>query len=371
MVVNGRLMESLNLSVGKMWIFFAAWLVLDVPTSLWRGGSLTVLWGYLPRSLMLYFFIMSFVATLSENRRLMNINIFASFLLVLNCMAFGSMKSGRLEIPDSLFFENANDLGLALLLGVCQTAYLFFRPGMRTKLWGGAVALSSLFYLMKTGSRGCFGALLLTGCVGFLLSRQKLLFGFLGTLGLIAALIATPGDLRNRLTSLVSDPASAAFSTEDELSSYGSQVQRELLLRQSLDLTVQHPVFGVGPGQFAVAVFEDSKREGKKANWLGTHNSYTQASSECGLPALFAYVGIILWTLKTSWKIHRWSVDRPGMDAIAWLSYSLLLGTIAYASGTFFFHVAYTSFLPILSGSVAALSSVARSAATRSVASAV
>jgi len=355
MLADGTVLESLQRNVGKLWALFAIWLILDVATSVWKGGSFTLLLAYLPRSLILYFFITSFVVSLTENRLLMNMNILASFLLVLNCLAFGSMQGGRLEIPRSLFFENANDLGLALLLGVCQTSYLFYRPGMRSKVWGGVVAFGLLYYMMKTGSRGCFLALLLVGFVAFLLSRQKVVFGVAAVLGLIVVLLATPDQMRRRLTFIVSDPATVAFASEDEIASYGSQLQREQLLRQSVQLTLQHPLFGVGPGQFAVAVFEDAKREGKRANWLGTHNSYTEVSSECGLPALFVYLAIIFWTLRTAWRIYRSSAGRPGLNAVAGLSFSLLLGTIAFASATFFFHVAYTSFLPILSGSVAAL----------------
>jgi O-antigen ligase len=267
------------------------------------------------------------------------------------------MKSGRLEIPDSLFFENANDLGLALLLAICQTAYLFFIPGIASKVWGGLVAISSLYFMFKTGSRGCFLALLLVGCVAFFLSRQKVLFAGLGVLGLVVVLIATPNELRRRLTFIVSDPTTTSITTDAEIASYGSQLERQRMLLQSVMMSLQHPVFGVGPGEFAVAVFEDAKKEGKRANWLGTHNTYTQVSSECGLPALGLYLGIILWTLKTARSIYRSSASRPGMHAVAGLSYSLFLGTIAFAVATFFFHDAYTGFLPILSGSVFALRS--------------
>ena len=90
MLFSGRIMAALRVSVGKMWVLFACWLLLGVPTSVWKGGSALVLWGYLPRSLMLYFFVTCFVVTLADNRRLMTINIIGSFLLVVNCLAFGS-----------------------------------------------------------------------------------------------------------------------------------------------------------------------------------------------------------------------------------------------------------------------------------------
>jgi hypothetical protein len=96
MLADGTVLASIQRNVGKLWALFAIWLILGVATSVWKGGSLTLLSAYLPRALMLYFFITSFVCSVTENRRLMSVNILASSLLVLNCLAFGSTQGGRL-----------------------------------------------------------------------------------------------------------------------------------------------------------------------------------------------------------------------------------------------------------------------------------
>ena len=49
---------------------------------------------------------------------------------------------------------------------------------------------------------------------------------------------------------------------QDE-SAAASQTQRTQLFHQSLHYAVTHPLVGVGPGQFAVAVFGDAVREGR------------------------------------------------------------------------------------------------------------
>ena len=77
----------------------------------------------------------------------------------------------------------------------------------------------------------------------------------------------------------------STFDSENDVSSaYGSAEQRQHLFWRSLEVTLEHPLFGVGPGNFPI--ISDS--------WLVTHNSYTQMSSEGGIPALVLYV-MVLW----------------------------------------------------------------------------
>jgi len=59
-----------------------------------------------------------------------------------------------------------------------------------------------------------------------------------------------------------------------------------MLFLRSIQLTFEHPILGVGPGEFMDAEAEEAAVAGKKAMWHFTHNSYTELSSETGLPGL-------------------------------------------------------------------------------------
>jgi O-antigen ligase len=120
------------------------------------------------------------------------------------------------------------------------------------------------------------------------------------------------------------------------------------LLEQSLAYALTHPLFGVGPGQFGAAVAADMAREGKRANWLGTHNSYTEVASECGLPAFFLYTAVIFLALRSNLRIFRRASNDD--SATAALAFCLFAATLVYAIDTFFFHVAYSSYLPVIAG---------------------
>jgi O-antigen ligase len=142
-----------------------------------------------------------------------------------------------------------------------------------------------------------------------------------------------------------------------DASAIASVATREQLLIKSLIITIQHPVFGVGMGEFPAYLWGEASKKREWVAALGTHNSYTQVSSECGIPALVCYLGVIWLSIKRSYRLYRRSVGQPQLRAVEGLAFSLLMGLVVYAIGTFFFHIAYSNLLPLLSGQVAALNS--------------
>jgi O-antigen ligase len=114
-------------------------------------------------------------------------------------------------------------------------------------------------------------------------------------------------------------------------------------------------LFGVGPGQFAVAAAGDAAKNGTRANWLGTHNSYTEIASECGLPAFFLYVAVIVVTLRSNFRIFRRTAHLAEYQDLSALAFCIFSATLVYAICTFFFHIAYSSYLPSIAGMSVAL----------------
>ena len=174
------------------------------------------------------------------------------------------------------------------------------------------------------------------------------------------AALTLPSDTLHRLFLVTADSSLTRFKTRADAASIQSQVQRQELLKQSLYYTWTHPLFGVGPDQFPVAVNGDATKAGQSAAWLGTHNSYTQISSECGLPALFFYCAVIFLCFRWNHRLYQQSRDRPALKEIAGLSFCLLTGTMVYATSTCFFHMAYSQILPALAGFTVALNLASR-----------
>jgi O-antigen ligase len=347
-------------------------MLLATPLSVWKGGSAQMLANYVPRAYLDFFYTCAFVTSLRRCRQWMYVQIGCAVALLLSCMAFGSLgddpSEARFRIPDSLFYANSNDLALALLLGISTFLFLFHRDSVGRRVAGVAGILLSTFYAFRTGSRGCVIAAVAMLILIFSLSRSKRMVGALGLVALGIALGASIGGessggressgTLHRLSLLATDvppPTNAFHPSDADVGSVASQVQREELFKTSLRYTLSHPLFGVGPDQFSAAVNEDAARTGQQMPWLGTHNTYTQVSSECGIPALLFYLVVIGLCFRSNLRLYRRTRDRPADRELAGLSRCLLAGILVFAISAFFFHMAYSAYLPTLAGSSVAL----------------
>jgi O-antigen ligase len=128
------------------------------------------------------------------------------------------------------------------------------------------------------------------------------------------------------------------------------------LLKHSLIFTMQHPLFGVGPGNFVVADDSYSKTIGlRKGSWLGTHNSYTQVSSELGIPAFLFFVAAVAMALKGSYAVYQRTRGDPRLEDMGNVALGLHYCLVVYAVTILFEHIAYTIMLPVFAGLAACL----------------
>jgi O-antigen ligase len=139
-------------------------------------------------------------------------------------------------------------------------------------------------------------------------------------------------------------------------SAASSTASRKQLLRHSLIFTIRHPLFGVGPGMFVVADDAYSKTIGlRKGTWLGTHNSYTQVSSELGIPALLFFVAALVMALKGTYSLYQRTRGDPRLEDMGNAALALHYCLVVYAVTILFEHIAYTIMLPVFAGMAASL----------------
>lgn len=349
-LMTGSAVRGLRHRVGKLWLGFAIWIILSAPFSIWRTGTLTLLWNYLPKAYILFFYFCASIISVRQLRFIMNIMLIGAFCVLLVCFAFGMTEGGRFSVPGSIFFGNANEVGLQLLLNIILLMYVFLAHRSKFLKVMSFIGIGlSLQYMLKTGSRGEFLAFLIVISITFILSRRKLLFLAISVPVFALALYLVPTYTRQRLTLIVTGTSAVATSMEEQ-STIDSQMQREQLIRDSIAYSFEYPIFGVGAGQFAVRVAGDKEKRGQHPEWLGTHNTYTQVSSETGLPALIIYTTAIVICIRTNYSLLKRTRGRPELQEHYAIAFSMFLSCIAYAFSTFFFHIAYSAYLPILMG---------------------
>jgi O-antigen ligase len=220
----------------------------------------------------------------------------------------------------------------------------------------------------RTGSRGALiavGVVLL--CVFLrapLMGKLKLIIG-ISTL-MIVAVIAMPGRLLQRYTTVTGNEQDVVYtgdpdSDESLASAVSSSQTRRYLLKESIKLTLRHPLFGVGPAMFPVAEDIDAKAQGKRHGaWQGTHNSYTEVSSEIGIPGAIAYILVISLALSKSWRLHQRTRGDQRMKDISDCALCLNYCLIVYAVTVLFDYIAFTSMLSVFGGLVAVVDRVAQ-----------
>jgi len=138
------------------------------------------------------------------------------------------------------------------------------------------------------------------------------------------------------------------FGGQDEEAKQSGDA-RNYLLRQSIIYTFKHPVFGIGMFQFPNYEGRMSIEAGVTGNWHETHNSLTQVSSECGVPAAIFFVVAIGSSMASVNRIYG-QARREGYTEIANASFCYLLSMVGYLTSVFFLSNAYRSYLPIMIG---------------------
>jgi O-antigen ligase len=289
---------------------------------------------------------------------------------------FRDTIDGRLRLPAGML-QNPNDVAQVLLLGMPFLVFMMIRKNgfPLLRVFAGMCLLPLFLVLFKTGSRGGLLTLAVISLLSFARASLATKVKLAGAVALIAAICLPllPQSLRDRYRTVYTDETATDVSVAQE-----STEERYQLLVASLKLTFQHPLLGVGPGQFQVGSMESSKASQLYVHWRETHNMYTQVSSEEGLPAAFFYIAALVYCFKELGavrKMHRdalaWSPEasspssalqnlRGQNDEISAMAFCLGLSLIALVVFGFFSSTAYHFFFPTLAGLIAAFGRAAR-----------
>ena len=282
-------------------------------------------------------------------------------LLVFTVIAnvFGVSDNGRLFLEQGKF-GNPNEMAQALLLGLPLWGVMMVNakelPG---KVFAMGVMVVILATTFRTGSRGAMIAFVAMLLVVFfrapVMGKMQIILAGILFLGIV--LTTMPGKLISRYKTIADEEVDISEMGGAMAESATSSTQsRKVLLRHSLIFTIRHPLFGVGPGMFAVADDAYMKSIGfPKGTWLGTHNSYTQVSSEVGIPAFLFFVTAVGMALKGPYSIYKKTRGDPRLAELGTVALGLHYCMVIYAVTILFEHIAYTVMLPVFGGLAACL----------------
>lgn len=370
LILRGRFGVIYNSVPGLLLTGLTIWYLMALPFSSWRGGSVQIFREDWSKSYLVFVLIAGLVTTSTHALRAIRIVGYGLFAAAIFSFVAGLNVLGRVSLQQGAY-GNPNDYGTMLAIGA--TLWWFFAHNGRyhplLRLVSIVIALFICYVLLRTGSRAALLSVVAAAAAAFFYYSMQgraifLVTSFVGAVLLVGAM---PDTLQRRFATFFSQ-ADADSADEETLQqqAVGSSHSRLELLRQSVILTLKNPVFGVGMGMFAVAENDLAKESGrKKGQWLVTHNTYTQVSSENGILAILLFVGTICSSLLMLRRIRteRLLEHHPQGAEIALAAQALNLAVISMMVNFMFSSMAYLWLLPALAGLCYALYATTRTEA--------
>ncbi len=303
----------------KLLLVLFAHLVITIPFAFWRGGAFATVFEKFSKEVIVALLVTLIVQNFDELRKLILVQ--ASAVAVMTIVSV-IIHPGNVRLEGVLggIFGNPNDLAINIAINwpLCLT-FFFFTRGVGKKLFWLVCLLGMLYAVVATYSR--------SGLMAMIVSVLVCLWEF-GIRGKRFAMIMMAG-----VIGIVG--IGVAISTPN---------YRRELLKESIRLSFQHPLFGVGPGNFPAAT----------ESWRVTHNTYTELSAEGGFPALILFVVILGLAFRNVRRVRKTDQYRRSREIQLFTS-AMWAGLAAYVVGAAFasteyqlfpyFMVAYTSVL--------------------------
>jgi len=330
------------------WLY--VWLLLGVPFAFWKSNSLMLVLTDCLKVVVVTVLVALAVNSLRELRQLLWMQAAAVMLNAFASLLLHKLDSfGRLEGFGNGALLNPNDLAINIALNwpICVMFLLASRNPLVKAVWGLGL-LAMIRAVMLTYSRSGFLALFMAIAIvlhefGWRGGRRWMLV--LPFLFLLPLMLFAPRNYGVRLESIVGTPQAGSMDR-------GSAAARKELLIKSVEITASHPLFGIGVGNFS----------SYSGMWMVTHNTYTEFSSEAGIPALV----IFLLFLKKAFQNLRAVRTNPALKSdenLQLFASSLWAGLAAYTVAAFFACTARELFPYFMVGYTTALYKISSRAA--------
>ena len=349
-LMSGGLPRLIRCRPAWFWLGFMFWLLIASPFSSWLGGTVRLLVPAFATEFSMFFMVAGLALTLSECRHLCYAMAFGGAIDALLSRLAGSAETGRLSIAWGTL-QNPNDYATHLLVTLPFLLLVSFSGRPFARMFAALTVLFGVYVILLTGSRGAFLAVAVL--MVFIVIRaslwQRVVMLTSVLLVGILAIALLPQLVLMRYMTVFSNVQSLERTTYDEyLAAEGSQAARQRLLRSSLSLTLQHPLVGVGPGQFSVSEADMARSQGRRGAWQVTHNSYTEVSSEAGIPALILLLATISGCFYQLNSVYRRARLNQSLTFIRDTSFCIMLCLVGFAVCIFFASMAYRFYLPTL-----------------------
>ncbi len=362
-IASGKIPSLFESKAGLTLSLFTVFLILSIPFSSWKGGSFHSFLDSWWKSYIAFFLVGSLIFTAQQMRK----SLFVLGLGTIGIIYF-SFKATKMNDDGRLSVEygslgNSNDLAGALLMGLPFLLYVVLdkkRSALIRLIFSGLTCVL-LLVVFKTGSRSGLIAMAVMAALVFFKTSAGNKLKIVVVCAVAAAILplVAGNALMARYKTMFQTSVTAGMS-DDVASAVESTQARRQLIYNAIELTLRHPVFGVGLGNFSNQSAELEISKGHQPLWFTSHDIYLLVSSETGVVGIVLYMATIIFTFASLVRIERAAKREAGLEDLANMAFCILMGLVAFASSGVFSTNAYTAQLPLLAGLAAALDRIAR-----------
>lgn len=312
----------------KCILFITIWALLTIPIAKNPGLAWATFNDTFIKVVLMFIVMVNTLRTELRIKALMWLGIGVG--LMLSWQAVDLYRKGefntdgyRVSVDFGGMFGNPNDMSIHLVIFIPIAIAL----GAASRNWAIKLMFFASAAVMTAGSfvtqsRGAFlGLIAVAAVLVWKLGRRHRVTTMLiaSFAGMVAILLA-PGNYGLRILSIFIP----------SLDPVGSSNERTELLLRSILVTLRNPA-GIGIGNFEIV----------GAHNLGTHNAFTQVSSELGWLAFGAYLIILLSPIRKLAFIERRLFAKRDSSWLYYLSIGVQASIAGYFVSSFFSSVAY------------------------------
>jgi len=343
----------------KLVLIFLVWTIASTAGAIVLGNSFDVVFGNLLKTVLMCLVLVGSVRGLRDVERLTLVYFAAATLYAIVVVARFDLGEGSDWRLGRLYYYDANDLATYLVTAMPLGVYFLLtgRRAVGRVVAAGALAILTVAFV-RTGSRGGFIALI--AVIVFIMLRYSAI-----SLGrrLSAAVLVTLillGTASNRYWEQMTTIASDADYNRTE------ETGRLQIWGRGIGYMLQHPVFGVGPGNFQTAEgtlspLADRQQFGVGVRWNAAHNTYIQVGAETGVVGLLLFLVMIGGAFVALSRSRGRGPDRAdSRERQTQLAQVLTASLIGFVVGAFFLSLAYTEMLYTLIALAVGLQKVAQ-----------
>lgn len=304
-----------------------AWMLVCAPFSSWRGGSVQYVLVYMEFWLVLFLLVAAVPKSPGKI-----IAIFATvacaccFQLLISSIGGSGGSDERFSMNGT--FGNSDDV--ALLAGYAIPFVVAVASSIRLPVFRYGLLTAGVGYLLlvtgRTATRAAIPALVLMVIVYFMRGRgtQKGMILSFSVVALICAAFVLPKTTLDRFATLGNSFGLSDVEKQAQMGGLSeadaSLLERKELVQDAIKMALDHPVFGVGPGEFTdYRTKEMKKADGTSKPYLPSHNTFLQVASEAGFIGIGLYVSFLVSIYLTILRIRKLNQENvyPDRDAIS------------------------------------------------------